>query len=136
MSFLFDTMALSEPGKARPNTRALAWIQSVPITAVSVSVVTIGEIAFGVFRLPPSARRTRLEAWLHGDLLSGHIGRVLPIDAAVAVTWAQLKASATQTPPLMDSLIAATAIAHGLTVVTRNERDFAGLGVRVVNPWT
>lgn len=128
-------MALSEPGKARPHPKAIAWIKGVPFAEVAVSALTVGEIAFGVMRLPPGAKRTRLEAWLHGDLLAGSLGRIIPFNAAVAVTWARIKASAPETPPIMDSLIAATALTHNLTVVTRNERDFARLGARVINPW-
>ncbi len=135
MSFLFDTMALSEPGKAHPHPRAVAWIKAVPFAEIAVSALTVGEIAFGALRLPPGAKRTRLETWLHGDLLAGNLGRIVPFSAAVALTWAQIKKNAAQTPPFMDSLIAATALTHNFTLVTRNERDFANLGVRVVNPW-
>jgi toxin FitB len=135
MSYLFDTMALSEPGKARPHANAIAWIKTVPRSQVYVSVFTVGEIGFGVFRLPAGQKRALLETWLHNDLLGERIGRLLLFDAAIAITWARIKASTIETPPILDSLIAATALAHDLTVVTRNERDFARLGVRVINPW-
>jgi toxin FitB len=133
--FLFDTFALSEPGKAHPHPKAVAWIKAVPFADVAVSALTVGELAFGASRLPPGAKRTRLEAWLHGELLAGNLGRIVPFNAAVALTWARIKATALETPPIMDSLIAATALTYNLTVVTRNERDFVRLGVRVINPW-
>lgn len=128
-------MALSEPGKTHPHPKALAWIRDILMADIAVSALTVAEIAFGAFRLPLGDKRTRLEAWLHGELLAGNLGRILPFDGAIALTWARTRASAAQTPALVDSLIAATALTHDLTLVTRNARDFANLGVRVVNPW-
>ena len=136
MTYLFDTMAVSEPGKTHPHAGAIAWIRNVPRAHVNVSVLTIGEIGFGVFRLPPGQKRARLETWLHDDLLAGRVGKVLLFDAAIALTWGRIKAISAETPPVMDALIAATALVHNLIVVTRNERHFRGLCVRVIDPWS
>jgi predicted nucleic acid-binding protein len=88
--------------------------------------------------LGPGKRRAQLEEWLERDLEAWFSGRVLPVDRRVAARWASLLAQATRTGrplPAIDSLIAATALAHELTIVTRNTKDFEGIGANTVNPW-
>jgi predicted nucleic acid-binding protein len=103
-----------------------------------LSAVTIGEIRKGLIVLPDSRRRSELEAWFHNDLLPWFRNRILPVTHGVADRWGildgqcQLRGTPLNTA---DGMIAATALEHNLTVVTRNVRDFAGLGVGVFNPW-
>ena len=103
-----------------------------------LSVLTLGEIRKGVASLPPSKRRTRLEAWLEVDLPARFSGRIVPIDAAIADRWGSISAEAKRKGkvlPVIDGLLAATALHHNLTVVSRNASDFKQSLVRVLNPW-
>jgi predicted nucleic acid-binding protein len=103
-----------------------------------LSVLTLGEIRKGLAALPQGRRRTRLEAWLEVDLRARFSGRILPIDAAVADCWGLLAAQARSkgaTLPIVDGLLAATALHYNLTMVSRNVCDFAAAQVPVLNPW-
>jgi toxin FitB len=103
-----------------------------------LSAVTIGEIRKGLIMLPLGRRRTELETWFHTDLQIWFRDRILPVTHSVADRWGvldgqcQLKGTPINTA---DGMIAATALEHDLTLVTRNVKDFAGLGVGVFNPW-
>ncbi len=132
--FLLDTVALSEPTKPRPNAGFVDWLSGVDLDALHTSVLCLGEIRRGVLRLPPSPKRDRLAAWLRDELPAWLGPRMLDVDREAAFAWADLGERATANA--IDALIGATAKAHGLAVVTRNVRDFDGLGVAVVNPWT
>ena len=134
--FLLDTMVVCERTKSRPRASVLAWLKNADPAQQFVSALTIGEIRYGVRRMPPNQHRSRLETWVAQELTPFFAGRVLPVDERVADRWGALRADAARALPLVDSLIAATALVHNLTIASRNERDFAGLGVRVVNPWT
>ena len=101
-------------------------------------MLTLGELQRGISRLPASRKRSRLQTWLDADLRQRFEGRILPIDVAVALRWGEVQArvEAKGTPlPVMDSLIACTALVHGFTVVTRNGEHFERTGVAVVDPW-
>lgn len=132
--WLFDTVALSEARKRQANPGFLSWLSGTTADQVHTSVLCLGEVRRGVERMEDGERRVALEAWLSRDLPLLLGDRILPVDAQVAQTWGRL--SARRTLPVADALIGATAAAHGLTVVTRNVRDFDGLGVPVLNPWT
>ena len=134
MSFLIDTCALSELLKPRPSRRVSEWFLATPQTAMFVSVLTLGEIRKGAMMLGEGRRRARLTAWLETELPAWAGDRILPVDADVADMWGSLLAR-TRSIPAVDSLIAATALCHRLTVVTRNEADFAATGVALLNPW-
>jgi len=100
-----------------------------------LSVLTIGEIRKGIEGLADATRRQALSAWLDVELPGFFSGRILPIDVAVADRWGRLVGAAGRPLPAIDSLLAATALVHGLTLATRNTQDFAGLPVPMVNPW-
>ncbi|HEV2690945.1 MAG TPA: type II toxin-antitoxin system VapC family toxin [Bryobacteraceae bacterium] len=103
-----------------------------------MSVITLAEIQKGIELLAEGKRRTQLEDWLAQDLEAWFSGRVLPVDRQVATRWASLVAHGARSGrplPAVDSLIAATALAHDLTIVTRNTGDFEGIGATTVNPW-
>jgi predicted nucleic acid-binding protein len=138
LNFLLDTSLISELVKAAQNKNVLEWLSNTSETSLYLSVLTIGEIEKGIAKLPNSIRRERLEAWLRQDLADRFRERLLAIDGIVAATWGRLAGEAEargETLPVIDGLIAATALAHGLAVVTRNIGDFQRCGVRCVNPW-
>jgi toxin FitB len=107
------------------------------ITRQGKSRVTLGEIRQGIAILPQSRKRTSLETWPDVEFKNRFAGRILPVDSTVADRWGRLNARAArrETLTIVDSLLAATALEHGLTIVTRNIRDFETLEVDVVNPW-
>ena len=139
MSFLLDTNVLSEPMKERPNSGVLEWLSQANEDEVFVSVVTITELRYGVERLPTGKRRERLDSWLRKDLISRFGGRILPVDLRIADACGGLMArSESMGRPLeaRDAFIAATAEAHGLTLVTRNTSDFEPTLKAMVSPWS
>jgi predicted nucleic acid-binding protein len=136
--FLLDTNCISEVVRLTPDPRVTAWIEAVEESLLYLSVLTMGEIRKGLAALPQGKRRSRLETWLKVELQARFSGRILSIDAAVADRWGLLAASAkTKGNPLstIDGLLAATAIHHNLTIVSRNVGDFRNTQVPVVNPW-
>lgn len=135
MSYLLDTNVLSELTRARPSAKVVRWFSGVPSEALHVSVLTLGEIRSGVERLAPGARREKLRLWLETELPGWFEERVLPVDAGVADRWGRLLAEAGRSVPAIDGLLAATALHHGLRLVTHNVADFTLPGLEVVDPW-
>lgn len=138
MSFLLDTNVVSEWVKPRPNTGLTEWLSHVEEDDVFLSVVTFAELRFGVERLAAGGRRKRLDEWLRIELPVRFEQRILLVDGAVADEWGRMVArSAGRGRPIgaMDALVASTAEVHGLTLVTRNARDFEGAVESVLNPW-
>src|SRR5436305_12936712 len=130
--FLLDTNVISEAVKARPEPRVASWIAGVDEHLVYVSVLTLGEIRKGIALSSDPVRRARLEAWLAGDLEIRFAGRILSIDASIADRWGNLHGKAKASKrflPVVDGLLAATALEHNLTLVTRNVSDVVETGV-------
>ncbi len=137
MTYLLDTNVVSESRKKIPDANVQHWLESHPVSVQHISVISFGELLQGAKRAKTPEQRASLENWLE-RLERRFGGRVLPLDSAVMQVWADVTATAInrgQTAPLMDSLIAATAIRHGLILVTRNTQDVKALGVKVLNPW-
>ncbi len=138
MKYLLDTCVLSEFVKPWPSARVVAWLAARPEASLFLSVLTLGELQRGIERLPSSRRRTSLQAWIDLDLRERFAGRLLDVTEKVALTWGSVQAEAEnwgQTLPAVDALLGATALVHGLVVVTRNEADLGRTGARVVDPW-
>jgi hypothetical protein len=136
--FLLDTNIISEPVKPQPNPKVLAWLEGSDELLFHLSVLTLGEIRKGIDSLAASSRRTGLEAWLSHDLLVRFAGRILDVDQKVADRWGRMSGRArieNRSIPAVDGLLAATALHHNLTLVTRNAKDVAPTGVSVFNPW-
>ncbi|MGB7762894.1 MAG: type II toxin-antitoxin system VapC family toxin [Bryobacteraceae bacterium] len=136
--FLLDTNVVSELVKPKPDAQVLRWIDETDESILFLSVLTLGEIRNGVQRLRSGRRRGRLESWLQVDLPYRFQDRILPIDAAIAERWGAVSAIAAgkgKPVPVTDGLLAATAIHHNLTLVTRNSSDVSGTGVPTLNPW-
>ena len=138
MSWLLDTCVICEPVQKSPSSRVLAWLDGQPEESLHLSVLTLGEIRKGAARLPAGPKRKRLEHWLEHVLAERFSGRILSIDVEAADLWGRMQAQAEKHGhplPTLDSLLAATALAHGLILVTRNSRDFAETGAELHNPW-
>jgi toxin FitB len=135
MSYLLDTNVLSELARPKPNSNVQAWVLDTPNEALHISVLTLGELRNGIERLPSGQRREKLRVWIENDLPQWFGERVIPITTQVADRWGRLLATVKRPLPAVDSLTAATALTHGLRVVTRNIKEFALPGVEVVDPW-
>jgi toxin FitB len=136
--FLLDTNVISELVKSKPEPKVIRWIDGIDESLLCLSVLSLGEIRKGIASLPNASRRVSLEAWLDHDLALRFAGRILEIDRAVADRWGRMaaKALAAKSPlPVVDGLLAATAVQHNLTLVTRNTKDVAVTDVAVFNPW-
>jgi predicted nucleic acid-binding protein len=136
--FLLDTNCISEMVRSKPEPRVVQWMEAADETLLYLSVLTLGEIRKGIAGLSQGRRRTQLEGWLELDLQSRFAGRILPIDSRIADRWGALAASAKskgKTVSAIDGLLAATALHHNLTIVSRNEADFDFTHVPILNPW-
>lgn len=138
MKYLLDTNAISEPRRTAPDTGYMRWIQARDPAELAISVLAYGELARGVNALTPGRRRTDLTAWL-AEALTFFGDRILQIDVGVAAVWADVWLTHRRLGRqvgVIDELTAATALAHGLTVVTRNVRDFEYSGCDIASPWS
>ena len=135
--FLVDTNVLSELTRPQPEAQVERFLRDAK-SSVFISVLSVGEIRKGIASLPLSNKRTALKDWLDNEILPWFEDRILPVTLPIAGHWGdlagQLKTSG-RPRPVIDSLLAATALEHDLTLVTRNTRDYEGLGVPILNPW-
>ena len=135
MTYLLDTNVLSETRKRQPSAGVAGWITATPPDRLHVSVLTLGEIEQGIARVRARGDRSQaaaLERWLQ-DVESGFEDRILPVTLPVAAAWGRQQH--VRPLPVIDALIAATAQVHGMTVVTRNVKDFELAGVQVLDPF-
>ena len=138
MNYIFDINVISELVAAQPNRHVLNWVDSIDPESVYISAITIGELKKGIDKLPASQKKELLKMWLEEDLLIRFSGHILPVDISIALVWGELLArlEGAGTPmPAIDSLLAATAVSHGFTFVTRNTSDFEAAGISLYNPW-
>ena len=138
MKYLLDTNAISELMARQSNRQVVQWIDALDTNSVYLSVITIGELRKGIEKLADSQRKDTLSTWLTEDLLVRFADRVLAVDVDVMLTWGELTGRMERIGrplPAIDSLIAAQAIHHNCSLVTRDEDDFKDTGVTVLNPW-
>ena len=136
--YLLDTNIPSELSRERPDARVVQWLRAQAMATLFLSAITIGEIRKGLVVIPEGSRRAELQRWFHEELLMWFGGRILPVTSLIADRWGQLDGECQlRGTPLKtaDGIIAATALEHQLTLVTRNVRDFVDLGVTILNPW-
>lgn len=138
MRYLLDTCVLSDPTQRRPNAGVRDWYARTPETNMYVSVLSVGKIREGLVKLAGTPKAVRIGAWLDHELLLRFDRRLLGVDIDVCNLWGKICGELLQRgcpTPVMDSLIAATALTHELTLVTRNVKDFRDFDIPVVNPW-
>ena len=133
--YLLDTNVISELRKPRADANVVAWAKSIIATRMFISAITLKELETGVLRMErrDPAQGKVLRSWLKRHVMPAFDARILPVDAAVALRCANLHVP--EQANERDALIAATALVHGLTVVTRNISDFQSSGVPLINPW-
>jgi toxin FitB len=138
LKYLLDTNIISELIKDNPNENVVSFIKSINEDAFVLSVVTIGEIKFGIENSKSEAKKEELKNWLYNHLLQRFENKIIDIDIETILVWAKTthKLQTIGKPmPIMDSLIAATCLAKNLILVTRNEKDFNALEIELINPF-
>ena len=139
MNYLLDTNVLSEVRRPVPDSNVLAWLDQVDEDRVYLSVISIAEIARGIALLDDGRRKHELAIWLEHELPARFESRILDLDAPTALLWGRLTGDAKREGrglSVMDGWIAAIAKRHGLTLVTRNTKDFEGTGIELLDPWS
>lgn len=124
--------------RPQPEPKVRAWLAAQNLDTLFMSSVSFGELRKGIFLLSPGKRRTELETWIETDLSILFSGRILPVTRSIAERWGVLEGQrqlAGRPLHAPDGMIAATALEHGLTLATRNTKDFESLGVTLINPW-
>lgn len=138
MTYLLDTCVISEVTKPNPAVSVLDWLAGQEEIGLYLSVLTIGEIRKGIARLLDSRKKSALVLWVQQEMHPRFAGRIFDVDQRVSERWGDISAAAElrgRRIPVVDGLIAATAIENGLTLATRNVRDMAPTGVDLFNPW-
>ena len=136
--YLLDTNVISELTKLQPESKVVSWFQSTSEELLYLSVLAIGEIRKGINLLPRSNKRVLLESWLANDLVLRFAGRIIEVNLDIAERWGLISAQAkiAGTPlAVIDGLMAATALHHNLTLVTRNTKNVQVAGINTLNPW-
>lgn len=139
MNYLLDTNVVSEWVKPRPDPGVASWLAEADEDRLYLSVMTLTELRYGIERLPDGARRKRLDSWLSNDMPFRFEGRVVPIDGEVAASCGRIMArreSMGVPIGMADAFIAATAVVHACTLVTRNVSDFKPSIASIISPWT
>ena len=139
MAYLIDTNVVSETLRPHPESRVVQWFEGRMANDLFLSSISLGELVRGARCVRDAGKRERFEHWINRDLATQFRGRILPFDHRAAVIWGEIMGDgdrAGRPKPMADAQIAAIALAHDLTLVTRNHEDFAGMGVGLLNPWT
>ena len=138
MNYLVDTCVISEVVRKRPAPEVVSWLAAQDEDHLFMSVLSLGELHKGIARLADSRRRRTLEAWVEGDLQRRFSGRIIPVDPGIAARWGRIAGAAERAGrviPVIDGLLAATALENGLTLVTRDTSHMEPVGVDLFNPW-
>jgi len=136
MKYLIDTNVLSEITKQSPNKDVVKWFIDIPDMDKFISVISIGEIIYGIEKLPNSSRKNKLTAWFNEVISEGFNERILDIKISTMHTWGKMMAGLSRSFQVQDTFIAATALENDLIIATRNVKDFFDIPrLKILNPW-
>jgi len=136
VKYLLDTNVISEIQKTNCSQNVKSFTEELSWEDIYISAISIGELCYGVERLPAGKKKHELAIWLYTQVPQWFSGRIIPLDTEVLLEWGKIRAKTERTLPVVDSLIAAAAIAHHLLLVTRNTKDFDDIdGINLLNPW-
>jgi toxin FitB len=138
VTYLLDTNVISQFASGQPEPAVENWMRNHRNAALFLSVITIGEIRQGIEQLPLSQKRENLNSWLYETLLADYNEFILPLTTDTMLIWGTLTGKLMKQGrklPVMDGLIAATAVQHNLTLITRNGTDFTDVDIALINPW-
>jgi len=136
VKYLLDTNIISELKKSNCNSKVKSFTNKIPLENIFICVVSIGEISFGIERLPPGKKKHDLLIWLHTKIPEWFSGRIISLDMDTMAEWGRICAMTKRTLPVLDSLIASAVITHHMTLVTGNTKDFEDIeGIKLINPW-
>lgn len=138
MKYLLDTNIISEFISKKPNKKVVDFVNSLDENDLFLSVITIGEIKYGVEKVNSKIKKEHLVDWLENNLLQRFYGKIVDIDVDVMIKWGELNyqlKSIGRSMPIMDSLIASSCITKGFILITRNEKDFSGFNLEIINPF-
>jgi len=136
MKYLLDTNIISEMQNSKCNQNVKSFMDKIPAEDMFISVISTGELCYGMEKLPPGKKKHELAIWLYTQVSEWFKDRVIALDTEVLLEWGKIRAHSDRTMPVIDSLIAAAAITHHMTLVTRNVKDFKDIeGISLINPW-
>jgi predicted nucleic acid-binding protein len=136
VKYLLDTSVISDIRKKNGSPRVIAFVNSLPPEDVYISILSVGEIAYGIEKLHQGKKRAELFHWLNDQIPAAFKNRIISPDSASMLEWGKLRAGIGRTLPYIDSLLAATALAYRLIILTRNIRHFDEIGgLSLLNPW-
>jgi len=136
MKYLIDTNIISEMQKSKCNQNVISFMDKIPAEDMFICVISLGELCYGMEKLPPGKKKHELAIWLYTQVSEWFKDRVIALDTEVLLEWGKIRAHAGRTMPVIDSQIAAAAITHHMTLVTRNVKDFKDIeGISLINPW-
>ena len=136
MKYLLDTNVISETQKSKCDNKVKSFLDALTWEEMYISVITVGEICYGIEKLPAGKKKHELSVWLYTEIPKWFDGRIVALDAEVLLEWGKIRARAERTLPVADTLIAAAAIVRHMFLVTRNTKDFEDIeGLNLINPW-
>ncbi len=136
MKYLLDTNIISETQKSNCNPKVKAFLDGLAGEDMYICSITVGEICYGIEKLPAGKKKHELMVWLYSKLPEWFYGRVISLDTDVMMEWGKIRAHTDRTLPAADSMIASAAITHHMTLITRNTKDFDGIeNLMLINPW-
>ena len=136
MKYLLDTNIISELRKHDCNPKVRAFTDGIPLEDMYICSISIGELCYGMEKLPSGKKKKNLTVWLYTKLPEWFNGRIISLDADTMTEWGRIRANTGSTMPVVDSLIASAAITNHMTLVTRNTKDFEDIeGIILINPW-
>jgi len=136
VKYLLDTNIISEMQKSKCNSSVKAFTDGIPLEDMYICAISIGELCYGMEKLPHGKKKHDLAIWLYTKLPEWFYGRIVSLDTDTMTEWGRIRARVKRTMPVVDSLIASAAITHHMTLVTRNTKDFQDIeGIILINPW-